>query len=396
MAHSDRFGEAEPRSSVVAPALGNKPDLEVASRPTAVVARPKIEYSVKLEALRGLAALMVVGHHVFPTVTYPWMHIPFNGRAAVSLFFVLSGYVLGLSLRRGQGTLIWQYFSFVLRRILRIYPVYFVATVAFVLYWKIYPFAGGQGPLVHLANLQLTSFQLIKNFLFLDQSINIVTWSLKVEMVGSLALPIMHFLSNRRSWTFRATLLVSLILLALTASGGPIRQCLFMFYLGYLLIDLETIFPKLTAHAYTLFTTTCIAMFLNARFLGETGLGSRIGLIVEAACAAGLILGIQAGGGSLWGVLDRPWTHFAGRVSYSVFLVHLLVEDILIGLMMLSPLRMMPEHGLSYLFLWLGLCLSVPVVLLVAGRLYRWIELPFIRIGKAFGSARPYPSRWFA
>lgn len=58
-------------------------------------------YSVKLEALRGLAALMVVGHYVFPPEPYYGIHVIFNGRAAVSLFFVLSGYVLGLSLRRG-------------------------------------------------------------------------------------------------------------------------------------------------------------------------------------------------------------------------------------------------------------------------------------------------------
>jgi peptidoglycan/LPS O-acetylase OafA/YrhL len=352
--------------------------------------RPTSGYSVKLEALRGLAALMVVGHHVFPSNIYPWMHVLFNGSAAVSLFFVLSGYVLGLSLRRGNGTLLWQYLSFQFRRVLRIYPAYFVTTLAFVAYWKLYPFAGGQGhPLAHLANLKLTTLQLVKNFVFLDQSINAVTWSLKVEMAGSLALPILHFLSRGWRWPGRVALLLVMILFALCWSSGSARQRLYMFYLGYLLIDLEIGFPKLASLGQALFTVGCVTAFLNARFLGETGLSSRVALFIEAASAAGLILGIQAWGGSLGGILDHSWAHFAGRISYSVFLVHTLIEDILIGLLWLSPLRIMTEHGLTYVFLWLGLLLSLPLVMLVAEGLYRWVEAPFIKVGKALGSARP-------
>jgi peptidoglycan/LPS O-acetylase OafA/YrhL len=40
-------------------------------------------FSVKLEALRGVAALMVVGFHTFPDL---WTRILFNGSAAVTLF----------------------------------------------------------------------------------------------------------------------------------------------------------------------------------------------------------------------------------------------------------------------------------------------------------------------
>jgi peptidoglycan/LPS O-acetylase OafA/YrhL len=162
-----------------------------------------------------------------------------------------------------------------------------------------------------------------------------------------------------------------------------------MFYLGYLLIDLEIGFPKLAPLGRALFTVGCVIAFLNACFLGETGLSSRIGLFIEAAAAAALILAIQAGGGNLGGILDHSWAHFAGRVSYSVFLVHTLIEDILIGVMWLSPLRIMTEHGLTYVFLWLGLLLSVPFVLLAAEGLYRWVEAPFIKMGKTLGSARP-------
>lgn len=393
MMRSEGLSQKETESCLGSPGLCKQ--AEAVQEPlrslSAVRQRPATTYSVKLEALRGLAALMVVGHHVFPTAAYPLMHVLFNGRAAVSLFFVLSGYVLGLSLRRGRGTLLWQYASFFIRRVLRIYPAYFVTTLAFIAYWKFYPFDNGQGhPLALFAGMKLSWQQLIKNLCFLDQSINFVTWSLKVEMAGSIVLPLLYFASRGWRWPGRVALLLVLTLLSLTSSEGSSRQCLYMFYLGYLLLDLELSFGKSMSRAFNaLFTAGCVVTFLGAHVLGGTGLSSRVGLCLEALSAAGLILSVQAGGGSLAGILDQRWAHFAGRISYSMFLIHPLVEDILISLMRRSPLKVMLEHGLGYSFFWLGLFLCVPVVFLAAEALYRWVEAPFIKLGKKLGSVRP-------
>ena len=48
--------------------------------------------------------------------------VPCNGRAAVTLFFVLSGFVLGLAIRRAEGSFVREYFRFAIRRIFRIWP----------------------------------------------------------------------------------------------------------------------------------------------------------------------------------------------------------------------------------------------------------------------------------
>lgn len=156
-----------------------------------------------------------------------------------------------------------------------------------------------------------------------------------------------------------------------------------MFYLGYLIIDLEQL-PRLAARSYSIITGLCLATFLGAILLGDSFLNWRFGLLIESVSAAGIILCIQAGGGSLWGMLDHSWAHFAGRVSYSVFLVHLVILDSVVNLMMLSPLRAMTEHGLGYLFFWLGLLVSLPLVMLASGGLYRWVEMPFINMSKRF------------
>jgi peptidoglycan/LPS O-acetylase OafA/YrhL len=113
-------------------------------------------------------------------------------------------------------------------------------------------------------------------------------------------------------------------------------------------------------------------------------------LLVEAISAAGIILCIQAGGGRLGGILNHPWTHFAGRVSYSVFLSHWMTLDIASQLLYRSPLQIVIQHCPVYLSIWLELLVSLPFVLLVAAALYRWIEVPFIKLGRMHGPS----ARW--
>lgn len=307
----------------------------------------------------------------------------------MTLFFVLSGYVLGLSLRRGSGTRLKQFCLFLWNRVFRIYPAYFVTTLAFWIYWQWYPFReGGSGLLSFFANLQISHLKQIENFLFLDQTINVVTWSLKVEMVGSFVLPLLHFISRKLRWRGSILLLAAMVLLSFVPSSGNSRQCLYMFYLGYLIADIERL-PKFAKRAYSMILCAAIVLFLAANFLGNIA-GSRFELLVEAVSAAGIILCIQAGGSSLGGILDHRWTHFAGRVSYSVYLSHWLTLDIASQLLYRTPVQTFFQYCPVYLALWLKLLVSMPLVLLFAAAVYYWIEVPFIRLGKTHGPA----ARW--
>jgi peptidoglycan/LPS O-acetylase OafA/YrhL len=343
-------------------------------------------FSIKLEALRGVAALMVVGFHAFQD---PWTRILFNGGAAVTLFFVLSGYVLGLSLRRGTGTILQQYCLFLWHRVFRLYPAYFITTLVFWIYWQWYPFGeGGVGPRSFFEDLHLSHLQQIKNFLFLDQSLNVVTWSLKVEMIGSIVLPLLHFLSRKLRWRGWILLFAAMVLLSFVPGSGNSRRSLYMFYLGYLVADIERL-PKFADRVYSMITCMAIVSFLAAHFLRES-CGLPFELLVEAFSAAGIILCIQAGGGSLGGILNHAWTHFAGRVSYSVFLSHWMTLDIASQLLYRTPVQTFFQHCPLYLSVWLKLLVSLPFVLLVAAALYRWIEAPFIKLGKMHGPS----ARW--
>ena len=80
--------------------------------------------------LRGLAALLVVFHHgvlQFPGLRDRYAHFEF-GQAGVDIFFVISGFVIYLASIEGRI----RPGEFVKRRIVRIVPLYWVATLALV------------------------------------------------------------------------------------------------------------------------------------------------------------------------------------------------------------------------------------------------------------------------
>ncbi|WP_434698330.1 acyltransferase family protein [Pseudomonas sp. D1-1] len=141
-----------------------------------------------LDSLRFLAALCVAVAHcltAFSTQPYhaqTWsmidfsnvegvlaraIQLVFNAHSAVIVFFVLSGFVLTLSLKRITSTNYLEEFSvFVVRRIYRIFPA-LIFSLIILGYIISYP-----------------SQKLVQNMLLMDTSINSVAWTLKVELAG--------------------------------------------------------------------------------------------------------------------------------------------------------------------------------------------------------------------
>ena len=100
------------------------------------IAHSKKKFDVNLESLRGFAALFVVFQHLFDTFNnwldsnYQLRNIldyHFPGHFSVLLFFVLSGYVIGVSHKeRLTGSHIGMYLK---KRWVRLYPIYLVCVL---------------------------------------------------------------------------------------------------------------------------------------------------------------------------------------------------------------------------------------------------------------------------
>ncbi len=94
-----------------------------------------------IQALRGIAALLVVSTHVETALRengktgIPWVSqfpgLSGFGGVGVDIFFIISGFIMvyvGVRYFRGEGTVQ----DFLLRRILRIYPIYWLVTLVYI------------------------------------------------------------------------------------------------------------------------------------------------------------------------------------------------------------------------------------------------------------------------
>jgi peptidoglycan/LPS O-acetylase OafA/YrhL len=103
-------------------------------------------YIPELDGLRGIAALMVVFHHMaqqFPAFTPHnpwerflriWIRVTTPGWMGVDIFFVLSGFLISGILLDSSGNPHF-YRNFYMKRILRIFPLYYLTLVVVLLFF---------------------------------------------------------------------------------------------------------------------------------------------------------------------------------------------------------------------------------------------------------------------
>ena len=129
----------------------------------------------ELDALRGIAVMLVVLLH-FTGADGQYKNIFKLGVTGVDLFFVISGFVILLTLEKTKN---WQ--DFIVGRFSRLYPVYWLTVTVTAILMLVTNFVGTQPtiimPIKYLANM--TMFQNYFKINDLDDTF----WTLKVEMV---------------------------------------------------------------------------------------------------------------------------------------------------------------------------------------------------------------------
>ena len=142
-----------------------------------------------LDGWRALAIMLVLGDHAvyatgFPQESLQWIGKNFHGDLGVRIFFVLSGFLISLLLLREVGrTDRVNLKEFYLRRIFRIFPVYFTyLAVIFVL--EIF------GIYDESISSWVGSLTYTRNMVGLGNSPTVHLWSLSVEEQFYLAWPL--------------------------------------------------------------------------------------------------------------------------------------------------------------------------------------------------------------
>jgi peptidoglycan/LPS O-acetylase OafA/YrhL len=287
-----------------------------------------------LESIRGLAALLVVLHHV-PDWN-PAMHdIRFlrNGYLLVDLFFVLSGFVIYKAYVDKLHTLP-QLIRFQFLRLGRLYPVHLLFLLVFVgieaskyLAQTRYglampntrPFKESGGTALIEQILLLQGIGPTGNAL----TFNSAAWSISVEFYTYLIFGLTVLLAPRiKHLLFAAFMCASALLLINRTTFGStdLVRCVAGFFAGCLTAALS---QRWTLRLHPSVAGTALAallVFLTLR--GDSELLS-FTYVLTAALTVALILGLTASsGGWIHRLLELRALTWLGTLSYSIYMSH--------------------------------------------------------------------------
>lgn len=269
----------------------------------------------EIDALRGIAALLVVlfhfstrydviyGHTTSPIVTLPWGHY------GVNLFFMISGFVIFMSLDRTRTAL-----DFVVSRLSRLFPTYWAAIIVTTLAVS---FLGLPNREVSLPDT-IANFSMIHN-LFGVPHVDGVYWTLEIEMLFYC----WALLAFSLGWLSRVHLLLMVLF--------SIR--LIDFWCGrYFQLELPALISHLLILDYIAWFSAGIMIYRlvmgsNTRKLDAALLLGAVALtmVVEGyRLGAIMVFCIMVLYGSAIGrlPLNRRWLVWLGAVSYPWYLLH--------------------------------------------------------------------------
>lgn len=364
-----------------------------------------------LDGLRAIAILFVLARHgvrpfwsdtnpLFPVGQWDAGVLLINGWIGVDLFFVLSGFLITSQLCRYlDGDQTWKGMQdYAMRRLLRIAPAYyatlFIAAAGLV---PCYPIVG-EGLSVRVAYHVL--------FLqdYLPANIVVAFWSLGVEEKFYLLAPLLLLAVFRlpeglsRYATLAALLAIPVAIRGALALRNPEIAAYDAFFpifrspfhasvdgliagtICALVYRDRQHLPWLTriGAANSMFWAGAlgvIALISGHELLAQISVFDKVILqTVLAGAFSAMVLGAALGGGpTTW--LGAPWMALIARLSYSLYLVHLLiipgvrhVLDDMVGLAEFSPAVQ------ATVFMPVYLAVSVAV----AALLYAIVEKPFL------------------
>ena len=364
-----------------------------------MVNSPGSFFDPRLESLRGWAALSVVVAHAMGLLrvdgmTAYWL-VPlreqsstgliltilggiFNPGVAVALFFVLSGYVLALSLdlNRNPG---WCR-AYAVRRAFRLLPAMWVSIGVMWICLAAIPAPDSLEPFsaffVGVFTRPVGAMDAVANAFLVSNRVNPVTWTMVAEVIGSVFVPISVLLSARFgrpvAW---ALLLVSAILAATTSPSSYAVHYLICFQLGVMLAT-----KRVSGFfRHDLFSPVVVLRVASGLMILAGVLVAGTALVYRTFINTGIAVVIIAAviqGGSDHLLKARP-CRFLGKNSYSLYLLHL---PVLYGVGRLAVAMGVtgPGPGPTLLVVSAGLIGAIPA----AGLGFWLVERPAIAVGR--------------
>ena len=371
--------------------------------PPTIAAEPRRFYHPELDGLRFYAFLGVFVFHALPSQAafYQRFHLPLpalwgavakSGAAGVDLFFALSAFLItSLLLRERRRTHGLSLRLFYIRRILRIWPLYFaVLALGIVL---AHTMAMQRLPWYYIAGYALFVGNWVCAVFGHPESICSPLWTVSIEEQFYWVWPALMKILGRRGMVIAA--IVTFLLATVSRIGFMLagQSGGYIYYastsrcdslaLGILLALFAHRLPRLTrGMRWLLLATGLTGWIVSAAWLNEQP-GP-----VDIRMVLGRLIVSLAAGAILYACLDSrqqllrgKWVVQLGKISYGLYMLHLV--GILIALHLLHPVwawQLLAAKALGF---------AITVILALAS--YRWVESPFLRWKDHFATVLSRP-----
>jgi peptidoglycan/LPS O-acetylase OafA/YrhL len=360
-------------------------------------------HASRLQTARGIAALCVTFGHCCITfvngrIEEPTFHLSggnavlaagqllFQANTAVIFFYVLSGLVLGESLRRRP-----EFVSFVVRRLWRLLPAMWVSIAFAVLVYALLPtppLSGTTRWLDALFARSLSVGDVASDLAGGSWNANSVLWSVQIELVMIPVLPVLMYVSARLSQAANLAVCALLAAASLLLWGKlPLwlnaALYLYCFQAGIILPRLLGNGTARRIFSNGALTVAALLVLLLLDYLYDSHrLWMPYKFVADAAVSVqilGFIVCRPADGAVRWlGARPLVWL---GDVSYS-FYVYSLSLQLLTSSLLLPFLDAPPSDGLATVLTLVVILGTIALALPMAAMSHRWIELPGIAMGQ--------------
>jgi peptidoglycan/LPS O-acetylase OafA/YrhL len=300
-------------------------------------------------ALRGLAALSVCWYH-FIYGQNTWLRWTGKyGWLGVHIFFVISGFIIPYSLYQYRYS-IRDYFRFTGKRLARLHPPYLASIgVVIALGYVMMLIPHWQAPRPDTSFIQLASHFFYLNDFIGRPWLNVVYWTLSIELQWYLLLGLVFPLLGHRRWSIQIS---GALLLILGHRHVPNEHIIFHIVPVFLIGVFVFQYRMGLSSAWRMLVSVG-AMFA----IMKTPIGVPVSVV---SVSTGLLIAFFT--------LENRWLLKLGEVSYSLYLLH-----IPIGLRIIDFMSRLPFSGELIVVIDV---IAIGVSLYASVLFYRWIEAP--------------------
>ena len=336
-----------------------------------------------LDWLRGIASVWVLFYHIDITMqkekyfaAQPLSDLAAVGYRGVDLFFVLSGFVMTLTLYGSKKDSRVGAIDFAIRRIFRIFPLYLLVFVALFFAAAITGIGGPDGFVPTLGNFVWNALLLPRDDLTTYMPVS--AWTLTHELMF-YTICIFGFYSKRVFWVLLG-LWSSLCLIYFALSepvenlGMPLSPLNIYFLLGAMCAMLPRYYKTANSLAWL---GAGVALLAGAIYVEtavfEAGQRTPIDAILYAAAFFAITFAMSIFNSTSQSLFPRM-LHYLGKISYALYLLHYPI------IVVVAMVVVKTEPGPFGQFLFISV--SIGATLVASALSYKLIESPGIATGR--------------